>query len=508
MLNKQTAINLIAQMISSFVNLGIGFLLTPFIVNNIGVESYGFVGLANNFISYAQILTVALNSMAGRFITISLYQNNSEDTNKYFTSVFYANVVMSVGLTVPLVFILIFLDHFLDIPEMIVIDVTILFGIFFANFLINIISSVFGISTFAKNRLDLASWRNISSDLVRVITLVTTFSLFIPKLSYIGVATLLSTLVAVTLNIIFTKKLLPNIKINRRYFELMKIKEILSSGIWNSITQLSQVLSKGLNLLISNIYIGATSMGVLSVAQTVPQVILSLFAVLSNVFAPQLTISYAKQDKEGMQNQLLSSIKILGIFSSIPMAILFAYGEDFYSLWVPNQDAGLLQILSIIICAGFTFALPLEGIWNIFTAVNKVKQTSLFLLSNSVLNIIVVLLVLPFVHDSMTKLLIIVGVEAAISIIRSLTFLPIYGAQCINIKLTAFYPAIFKHALSLIIVTLLSVLVRNYLTIDSWFTLILAAFATVIIAVIINVITVLDKNDRENIVALVKKRGR
>lgn len=153
MLNKQTAINLIAQMISSFVNLGIGFLLTPFIVNNIGVESYGFVGLANNFISYAQILTVALNSMAGRFITISLYQNNSEDTNKYFTSVFYANVVMSVGLTVPLVFILIFLDHFLDIPEMIVLDVTILFGIFFANFLINIISSVFGISTFAKNRL-------------------------------------------------------------------------------------------------------------------------------------------------------------------------------------------------------------------------------------------------------------------------------------------------------------------------------------------------------------------
>lgn len=507
MLNKQTVINLVAQIISSIINLGIGFFLTPFIVRNIGVESYGFVGLANNFISYAQILTVGLNSMAGRFITISLHQDNISDTKKYFNSVLYANIVISICLTIPMVIILIFLDSLLEIPSAIVVDVTILFGIFFANFLINLMGSVFGVSTFAVNRLDLASLRNIFSDSIRVLVLIILFSLLLPRLSYIGVAALISSLFALIYNISITKKLLPNLKLNRRYFELQKIMEILSSGIWNSINQLSSVLSKGLNLLISNIYIGATSMGVLSVASTIPQVILTLFALISNVFAPQLTISYAKKDREGMKLQLLTSIKILGIFACIPLAIMFAYGDIFYSLWVPNQDATLLQLLSTVICLGFTFALPLEALWNIFTAVNKVKQSSLFLLSNSLINIIIVLILIPNFIDPTTKLLIIVGVEAMISLLRALTFLPLYGAKCVNIKLASFYPAIIKNAISLVILIIFSLLIRKYFTIDSWATLIFASIGTAVIALIINGLLVLDKLDRKNIVHFFKLKG-
>lgn len=71
---KQTGINLIAQVIAFGINLGISFFLTPFIVEKIGVEANGFVSLANNFVEYAQLITISINSMAGRFITIKLHQ--------------------------------------------------------------------------------------------------------------------------------------------------------------------------------------------------------------------------------------------------------------------------------------------------------------------------------------------------------------------------------------------------------------------------------------------------
>ena len=60
-MKKQMYINLIAQTIAYAVNLGISFFLTPYIVNHIGVEANGFVGLANNFIS-SYLLSAHLES--------------------------------------------------------------------------------------------------------------------------------------------------------------------------------------------------------------------------------------------------------------------------------------------------------------------------------------------------------------------------------------------------------------------------------------------------------------
>lgn len=56
--------------------MGISFLLTPYIIDTVGKEAYGFVGIANNFVSYAKLITLALNALAMRFITIKIHENN------------------------------------------------------------------------------------------------------------------------------------------------------------------------------------------------------------------------------------------------------------------------------------------------------------------------------------------------------------------------------------------------------------------------------------------------
>ena len=83
--NKQLAINMSASFIAYIVSFGISFFLSPYIVKNVGVDAYGFVGLANNFVSYATILTVIINSMASRFITLELNKENLKKANKYFS---------------------------------------------------------------------------------------------------------------------------------------------------------------------------------------------------------------------------------------------------------------------------------------------------------------------------------------------------------------------------------------------------------------------------------------
>lgn len=79
--NKQLAINIFSNICIYVLQFVISFLLTPFIVKALGVEAYGFVGLSNNIISYTTLITVALNAMASRFISIEYHKNNIKKAN-------------------------------------------------------------------------------------------------------------------------------------------------------------------------------------------------------------------------------------------------------------------------------------------------------------------------------------------------------------------------------------------------------------------------------------------
>jgi len=504
--NRQFAINMIAQVVGFVVNLGISFLLTPFIVQNVGSEAYGFVGLANNFVGYAQVITVALNSMASRFITIKIHENDVEGSNRYFTSVVIANLVTALVLSIPSALIILNLNKIVNVSDTILMDVQWLWAFIFLNFLVSILSSTYSVATFVRNKLYLSSIQGIISNLLRVGVLIVAFSFFVPSVWYVGLAVLIATLYLYVWNVYYTKKLLPEIKVNRQYFDISVIKTLLSSGIWNSFTRLSSILSTGLDLLVTNLYVSSAAMGVLSVAKTVPSAILTLFGTLASVYAPQLTISYAKKDYEDMKNQLLASIKFLGMFACIPVAALFAYGEIFYKLWVPSQDANLLYTLTILSCIEFMFVLPLEGLWNLFTATNKVKQTSIYMFVNSIVTIVIVLVALQFTDDNNLKLYIIAGTSTAFSVIRSLVFLPIYGAHCLNIKWTAFYPSILKNTLSVVVASAFAVLLRNALNIDGWFMLIVAGALTSVFALAFNFTVLLNKEERRAIMNRVTRR--
>lgn len=495
-MKKELAINMMAQVFMFAVNLGISFFLVPYITNIIGVEAYGFVGLANDFVGYAQIITIALNSMAARFITIRIHENKIEEANKYYSSVVMSNILISIVLGIVGGIFIIFMEKFIEIPTIILLDVKLLFVLIFLNFIVSILTSTFSVATFCTNKLYLTSIKTIISQILRVIILFVTFLCFKPSVFYVGLASLISTIYLGYCNYKYSKTLTPELKISTKYFDIKYIKSLISSGIWNTFSRISGILSNGLDLLISNIFIGSTGMGIVSLAKTLPTTILNAFGTITSVFTPELTISYAKKDYDDMKKQLLFAIKLLGLISAIPLAILFAYGDIFYTLWVPTQNAILLHQLSCICVLGLCISLPLEPLWNIFTVTNKVKYSSLFLFMNSFLTILIVFILLKFTTSNIAKMFIIISVSICFSIIRSLTFLPMYGAKCINMKINTFYPTIFKNLLVIILSTFVSFIIKKLMFINSWGILIIASSITTLISLSISWKIFINKTER------------
>ena len=345
--------------------------------------------------------------------------------------------------------------------------------------------------------MDIQSGTGIILSLVRAGIIVAAYMLFDTKVWYIGATTFLCTLLTSVVNIYCTKHFLPFAKISRKYFDFKKIKDLLSAGVWNSVSKVSNILSEGLDLLVANLFIGDTAMGIISLAKHMPAYILSFTGGISSIFAPQLTINYAKNNMEEIKNDLISSIKILGFITCIPLSIMYAYGDVFFGLWAPTQDAKLLQTIAIVASLEFPLVLPLEPLWNIFTTTNKVKQSSLYLVINSAATIIIEFILLHFATTEYQKIMIIVGVSTAFSIVRALTFLPLYGAKCLNFKKTIFYKPAFQNLLAVIVLTGISLFVKKIFNLNSWFALIAASCLTAAISFVINYFALLSKHERD-----------
>ncbi|CUO77086.1 MATE family efflux transporter [Eubacterium sp. am_0171] len=503
MKNKQLFINMISSLISFGVNLGINLLLTPYIIAKLGSEAYSFIPIANNFIQYISIFTAALNAMASRFITIELQKNNNHGANEYFTSVLIANTVLSMFLTIPGILMVLYIDSILNVPIEVLSDVQITFTFVGINLVISLIGNVFSVATFAKNKLYLSSLKTIQGNLARVLLIIVLFVLFKPHLYYVSLSAIVSTAILTLGNLYYTKRLLPEIKIKRKFFKISAIKELLMLGVWNSINQLSVVLLTSLDLLIANVCLGATAGGQFSIAKNIPTLIQSLVGVLVSIFIPEFTILYAKNEKEKLSERVNFSVQIMGWLITLPIAFLMINGKEFFMLWVPGEDAILLHKLSLLTIIPMIITGSVNTIFNVYTVTGKLKTPALVLLVSGIFNVSAVLLLLRFTNLGIFAIPL---VAALVGIIRNTIFTPLYAAKCLEIKWYSFYIAIIKGIFCTITMCIICIIIKQFIICNSWVNFIFSACISVIITMPINFIILFSKKDRKSILELIRKK--
>ena len=489
---KQLSINLIANLMSFSISIGVSFLLTPFLIEHIGKEAYGFFPLANNFVTYINLLVIALNSMAARFIMLEIMKKEIVKANIYFNSVFYSNLTMITFLLIPLCLSIFFIDRFLNIPTNLHSEIQILFSLIFLTFLISVLGSVFNVATLAMNRIDLQSFQSIIQSGIKVVLFLILFSMFTPSIIYVGIVSLSISIIGTSISIYFTKRLAPNLRLSISYFNKKAVKELLSSGVWGSFNHLSVILLTGLDLLLANLFFGAAKAGEYSIAQTVPIFVASLIGMLVGVFIPPLAARFASNDIDGLIREVNYSSKLLGVFISVPISGFIVFGDVFYGLWVPSEDASYLHLLSIIMMAPYLLSGSINILFNVNTILNKVKVPSIMLLSTGILNVVLMLFLINFTE---LGLLAIAISSSALSLIRNSIFTPIYPAKCLGIKWNTFYSLIFRNLLTMAILVCVFNLIKGAINFEQWLDLIIIALLCGMIGYIISLVITLNRNE-------------
>jgi O-antigen/teichoic acid export membrane protein len=501
--HKRLAVNIVATFVSFAVSFGISFFLSPYIIEHVGTAAYGFVYLANNFVSYASLLTIALNSMSSRFITIAVHRKDMAGANAYFNSVLISNCCMTAALILPAIFGVLFLEHLIQIPAELMLDVKILFAVIFFNFMVTLISTTFSVATFAKNRLDLESKRSIEANLLRLAVILILFLLFEPHVAYVGIASMAMALYILFTNIRLKRRLLPELQFEPAAFDWRKVREIAVSGIWNTVTRMGQLLLEGLDLLITNLFISPFMMGVLAAAKTVPNLVTNLVGTMVGVFVPNFTMEYAKGDIKSLLASVKQSMKIMGILVNLPIAGLIVFGDRFYQLWMPGQDARQLQILSVLSIAGFIISGGINCIFNIFTVTNKLKLNSILLIIIGALNAMIVVVLLKTTSLGVYA---VAGVSTVINTLKNLIFVVPYGARCLGLKWYTFYGEVGKSVVSTLILCAIGFVVRLALPSGTWLMLLVSGGTMAVLGLCANLFLMLRREERKSLLQIIRRK--
>lgn len=492
---KRLAVNLVFQISSFIINMLISFLLVPYVVAHLGAESYGFVGLANNFAGYIAIVTVALNGIVGRYIIIEIGKNDYEKANNYFSSVTMANIITSVALFIIALVFCIYLDSFIEIPVQRIFDVKLLFISIFASFFMSVFGGSFGISTYANNRLDLSSMCQTSSLILRAAILVALFAFLPPHVWYIGFATLISALFVIATNLRFMKKLLPRIKFSVKYTSWKTIRELISVGIWNSVNLLSQNLMTGIDLLIASILLNTTIMGLLSLAKVIPLYIMQFYQMVAGVFMPRMIMFFGKGQMDELLRYTRLAMRVTGFMSVVPSIGLIVFGSPFYRLWLTtlsDKDIAFVHVLSILSLFPYVISAFVTPLYNINTITLRLKVPVIVSLLLGIFSIATVVILL---NTTDLGAYAIVGVSSTLVLLRILTFVPLYAAHNLKVKWHTFYPQILQALLCSGLLIGLFSLVLFLLPISNWPGLIVDALICGVLGYALSFFIIFNKSE-------------
>lgn len=472
--------------------------MVPYFIKHLGTDGYGFIPLATSVMAYVSLVTIALNGAVSRYLVIDLQKNDIVNANKTFNTAFWSTGILSV-VFIPLIAVFVFfVPRIFNVPPKFSTDVQWLFSIIFVSFIVSVFSSVFSVSTFAHNRLDLRNAIDLGNLSTRTGLVVILFIFLSSSLFSVGTAYLVGSLIALWLSFFFFRRLTPELSIRRADFDRSKMKELAAMGGWLVINQIGSLFFLQIDLIVVNILLGANSAGQYAAILQWSVLLRSLAGIIAGVLVPMVLISHANNEKERIIFMSQKAVKFLGLGMAISVGLLCGFAQPLLRVWLGEDFVRFVPLLWLL-----TFHLVVNlavlPLFAINTALNRVRTPGIVTLVMGIINLLLAIVFAKFFGWGMY------GVAAAGAMVLTLKnaiFTPIYAAYILKINYSTFIKPIGIGVFWAMVNMGIGLILSYVMQIDGWPKLLCAGGGAFLLASLITVL--LLGKDRGMVLSLLK----
>jgi membrane protein EpsK len=459
---RQLPRNSVFQVLAFGTQVVIGIWLVPYLIRHLGTAAYGLIPVAGMLTQYVSLISQSISGAVNRFLTIALQKDDISEANRIFNTAFFSYLALGI-LQIPIFSVTIYYaNSIIRIPAELYNDAIILLALSAAAFVINIVASVFGVTIYANNRLDISRSLDMSRNFFRLLGIMGIFIVFSPALRFVGYVDITISLVLLVVQVLISKRLEPKLRLCFKNFDWRKIRKIMGMGIWILINNVGSLLFLRIDVWVCNRFVNPEAAGEYAAVLQWSTLIRHGGILMSAVVAPMIMIYYARSNIEHMLYLSKVSVRILSLVMAVPIAVICVLSSSLLKIWLGSSFLHLAPLMVIMLChlAINVGVLPL---FNLQIAMNKVKVPAMVTLVMGVLNLFLAITFVLYFNWG------IYGVAFAGAIVltaKNALFTPVYAAKIllvpwytfVNPCLTGFGLLIglmiFGYALNLFIVTI------------------------------------------------------
>lgn len=341
--------NIFSNWASYAVTAVIGFTLSPFIVNALGVTGYGIWTLVLSLTGYFGLLDLGIRSSVGRFLARSLALKDDDKTNRTISTAF---AILAFGgtlsLTATLLMVNVFFDSFRVDPDLQSAAKTALL-IAGLNMSCILPLGVFSSLLVAMERFDILSGVTMIGEVTRALIVVLILKLGYGVVAFSLVAFVLS-VAQYSAMIFIARSLHRPLRLSPRLVDKETFLELFSFGLYRFIWITANQLIFYSQSVIIGMYLAVGAITYYAIAATLINYGRTAVSLVTDTFYPSATRLDAQKDYAGLRGLLILGTKI-SLLVALPLCLgLIFLGEQFITLWMGTEytsSAGLLAILAL-----------------------------------------------------------------------------------------------------------------------------------------------------------------
>jgi O-antigen/teichoic acid export membrane protein len=472
--SDKVAINMVTNLVRTALVAVIGLVMVPFYIDNLGVSAYGIIPLATSVTTYVLAASDSLSNVISRYMIVSIQTGNWDEAKKVY-STSSLSVLAIAGCLLPVMCLLSYAaPSIFHTGTESATDVQLMFLMIMLTFLLFSISSIFDNIFKAFNKLYITYISKIVQIVMQMLLIVFLFYYDKPSLIHVGSGYLLSALVLFFSLWFFSRKLCPQLHIERRHYNHGFMKEVMGLGGWSMISEFGALMFIQSSLILVNMFLGATQGGTFAIVVNMISMIgTACFSVTANMI-PVVYYHYSRNDSESMCHVLKLFTKFIGLFMAFPLAFLCIFIQPILEVWVGKDFIPLGTIISlmVIVEVGVCSSRILESVPIIF---KRIRPVAIFTMFMGVMNIILSSIVLEYTDWGMYG---VAAVWISTTAVLLLLFLPLYSSKLIGVKRLEYLKQMAKcYAVFFGLIVLGEFIKRNY-TLPATWTAILTVFFT------------------------------
>jgi len=364
----------------------IGVAILPFILHRLGNDAYGVFAIVGVVITYVSLLEFGIGTSLAKFIAEYNAKNEYEKINKTISTALILYLILGVaGCSIILIFTDYFVTSVFNIPDNLIDVSRTVFAISAVTFLFSLVFGVFGNIIIGLQRLDILTKAQVAMRVFSSAAVISILFLGYGLLEFVIVSSLF-VVIGIIINTIIAKRLMQQLSLIPKHFDLKYVYIITSFSFGIFITNIAANFAFHIDKLIIGIFLPVEYVTIYVVGSTLALFIHRVPSNIVSVIIPAASELDAKNRGDAIKELVLKGTKFAVALSTPLFIVLFVFAHPIMNFWMGEgfeTSAYILQILSI----GFFINTLTHAIVPVLVGIGKIRIYTILSILYMILNV-------------------------------------------------------------------------------------------------------------------------